>query len=75
MEIYPLLLYLYEHNFENNKNMPTYINNNQWYLHTMEYYVAIEINDLCSYNRAPIYVLCKTQASHKMHVKKGKKRK
>ena len=22
MRIYPLLLYLYEHNFENNKNMP-----------------------------------------------------
>ena len=37
----------------------------------MEYYVAMKINDLYSYNRAPIYFLCKTQVSHKMHVKKG----
>lgn len=65
--------------------MATYINNNLWYLHTMEYYVAIKINDLYSYNRAPIYVLCKTQTSvtqnacekrqEKKKIKKRKKKK
>ena len=65
--------------------MVTYINNNLWYLHTMEYYFAIKINDLYSYNRAPIYVLCKKQASvtqnacekrqEKKNIKKRKKKK
>ena len=64
--------------------MVTYINNNLWYLHTMEYYFAIKINDLYSYNRAPIYVLCKKQASvtqnacekrQEKNIKKRKKKK
>ena len=55
-----------------------------WYLHTMEYYFAIKINDLYSYNRAPMYVLCKKQASvtqnafekrQEKNIKKRKKKK